>query len=188
MKRRLTLGLITLVLLGGLIAFVVWYPIGPLDRFRPSITVSKQTTMATGAGIPDHDAASKQAGAQPPTILDDREGRLAGLLIGQMFPAVEPLARTESQLHQQLDLLKLGFALAAYRTRHGSFPASLAALSPDYQPEIPRDIFAEDDLIYRPTDSGFVLYCVGPDFNDDGGVLREGAMDQDYDLVLEFQR
>jgi hypothetical protein len=43
-------------------------------------------------------------------------------------------------------------------------------LVPDYLPKVPLDIFNNQPLVYRPEPGGAVVYSVGPNLRDDGGV------------------
>ncbi|MDB5354674.1 MAG: hypothetical protein JWN24_1127 [Phycisphaerales bacterium] len=72
-------------------------------------------------------------------------------------------ARTERRLSQ------VACALAAYNADHGSYPATLADLTPQYLAAIPLDSFSEKPLRYAPTPKGYTLYSVGPNLIDDGG-------------------
>ncbi len=68
----------------------------------------------------------------------------------------------------RFDLTKLAFALAAYRADHGAYPARLADLSPKYAATVPKDRFTDGDLHYSLQGSGYLLYSVGPNGQDDG--------------------
>jgi hypothetical protein len=68
-------------------------------------------------------------------------------------------------------LLLTTFALHAYRLEHGAYPATLASLVPGYLTAVPADPFAVSGPIrYRPSGSRYVLYSIGPDGKDDGGM------------------
>jgi len=55
---------------------------------------------------------------------------------------------------------------------HGQFPDSLEALAPQFIEKLPHDIINGEPLKYRRTDDGrFVLYSVGWNEVDDGGML-----------------
>ncbi len=69
----------------------------------------------------------------------------------------------------RFDLVRLAFALAAYRADRGSFPAKLSELAPKYLAEVPRDIFTGADLHYTKNRNGYLLYSVGINGKDDGG-------------------
>jgi hypothetical protein len=62
------------------------------------------------------------------------------------------------------------FALAAYRADHGAYPAELTVLVPKYLPAIPEDLFSGGPLRYKREGPGYVLYSVGPNGKDDGGL------------------
>ncbi len=66
-----------------------------------------------------------------------------------------------------------GFALEQYRAAQGGFPDALVALVPLYLKEVPTDPYSGGPLLYtsppgNPT--GRLLYSVGPDGRDDGGL------------------
>jgi hypothetical protein len=85
----------------------------------------------------------------------------------------------------QFELDKLAFALAAYRADHGSYPAKLADLKPKYVAEVPKDIFSEGELLYRPEGTGYLLYSVGVNGKDDGGKTRDDRKaDEDWDDLV----
>jgi hypothetical protein len=69
----------------------------------------------------------------------------------------------------QFELIRLAFALAAYRADHGAYPAKLADLAPKYVAEVPKDIFNASELHYRQEGGGYLLYSVGVNGKDDGG-------------------
>ncbi|HEY5231974.1 MAG TPA: hypothetical protein VIK35_00370 [Verrucomicrobiae bacterium] len=70
------------------------------------------------------------------------------------------------------DLARVGIALERYRLAHGDYPESLDALSPQFMEKIPHDVIDGQPLHYRLTNDGqFVLYSVGWNETDDGGVV-----------------
>jgi hypothetical protein len=71
-----------------------------------------------------------------------------------------------------VNLARVAVALERYRLAHGSFPDSLDALSPQFIQPIPHDIINGRPLQYERTGDGqFVLYSVGWNEKDDGGVV-----------------
>lgn len=65
---------------------------------------------------------------------------------------------------------RTGCALERYRLAHGAYPGTLAALAPEFVPEIPRDLMDGQPLRYARTDDGrFRLWSVGLDGKDGGG-------------------
>jgi hypothetical protein len=70
------------------------------------------------------------------------------------------------------DLARVAIALERYRLAHGEFPESLDALAPQFMGKIPHDVIGGGPLKYRRTSDGqFVLYSVGWNETDDGGVV-----------------
>jgi hypothetical protein len=67
-------------------------------------------------------------------------------------------------------LLAVSLALRAYKLEHAIYPSTLTALVPSYLDAVPDDPFnISEPLKYRLTSTGYVLYSIGPDGNDDGG-------------------
>src|ERR1043166_7404122 len=77
-------------------------------------------------------------------------------------------------------LIITAIALERFRSRHGSFPKNLNELRPDLLKNAPVDFMDGKPLRYHLTDDGhYVLYSVGFDCVDDGGVMppapRQGS-------------
>jgi hypothetical protein len=105
-------------------------------------------------------------------LTSPREGltRWAGLsLVSMLFGGTSSVANIGDRAATQLELTKLGFALAAYRAEKGSYPAKLADLTPKYVATVPKDPFNDQDLHYTQQGEGYLLYSVGVNGKDDGG-------------------
>ncbi len=78
-----------------------------------------------------------------------------------------------ASLRNQAVLRSAAAAVAAerYRRAQGRWPASLADLIPAQLREVPADPYDGAPLRYRRLDDGVVIYSVGPDGKDDGGVI-----------------
>jgi len=71
-------------------------------------------------------------------------------------------------------LIIAAVALERYRLRHGAYPQVLTALVPEFCNKTPVDFMDGQPLRYRPTEDGhFVLYSVGLDCIDNGGVMPQ---------------
>ena len=91
-----------------------------------------------------------------------------------LVPACMAARKAEDIATMRFELIKLAFALAAYRADHGAYPEKLAELVPKYVKVIPKDIYNNDaDLNYTRKDDGYLLYSFGPNGIDDGGKDRE---------------
>ncbi len=100
---------------------------------------------------------------------------------------MEKFAHAEARL----TVLRLACAVEVYSRRHGRLPESLAELAPKLLPEIPRDPFTGRSYIYKmkPGGTNYVIYSVGSDEEDDGGVwstFPDRSIDWgDGDIVFE---
>ncbi len=90
-----------------------------------------------------------------------------------------------------LRLTRAGLALLQYQQAHGTFPPALDALGLEGLV----DPYTDQPLQYRPEGKGFVVYSVGEDRHDNGGVPRpereEATPPQrrklvEYDVVWRF--
>jgi hypothetical protein len=80
---------------------------------------------------------------------------------------VQSLARNQCAADEAL----IACALERYRLAHENYPNSLDALVPQYLDKLPTDIITGQPLKYRlKSDGQFVLYSVGWNQKDDGGV------------------
>jgi hypothetical protein len=66
--------------------------------------------------------------------------------------------------------LQVAFALVAFQRDNGHYPAKLDEIAPKYLVTIPGDVFSNKALIYKPSDKGFLVYSVGINGKDDGGL------------------
>ncbi len=77
------------------------------------------------------------------------------------------------------DQAALACALERYRLAHDQFPDQLDALSPQFMTRLPNDVITGQPYKYRRTDDGqFILYSVGWNEKDDGGVPGKTLFDQ----------
>jgi hypothetical protein len=73
----------------------------------------------------------------------------------------------------EMRMLIAELAVRAFQHKNDRLPATLAELVPDYLPALPDDPYdLGQPLKYRETGDGYVLYSVGPDKMDDGGMPR----------------
>jgi hypothetical protein len=95
---------------------------------------------------------------------------------------------TRSELEAALTML----ALADHHAALGAYPDRLEQLVPERLPRIPIEIFAEQPISYRRTDSGYVLYSVGRDRLDGGGTADSYHPDdvntRESDIVFSLYR
>lgn len=91
-------------------------------------------------------------------------------------------------------LLRVELALIAFHNEQGQLPESLDELVPKYLTAVPLDPFSPTGkpLLYRREGKDYVLYSVGNDGEDDGGVLPKDYEDPRFwymdlgDFRLEY--
>ena len=88
-----------------------------------------------------------------------------------LMPAFGNAGRVGEYATQTRDATLTALALELYHRRHGEYPSSLAALTPQWLPKVPPDRYDGQPLKYRLVDGQPLLYSVGVDRKDDGGRL-----------------
>ncbi len=104
-----------------------------------------------------------------------------------LCPGVLQATRAETRAHERAELLDLALSLAAYRADAERYPDALANLTPEYLSSVPNDVFTGENLVYRRSGAGYVLYSLGENQTDDGGRTY-GDLPKADDLVVKTQR
>jgi hypothetical protein len=81
-------------------------------------------------------------------------------------------------------LLTIELALRCYRCDEGKASADLHQLVPKYLHRIAEDPFTSRRLVYKQTETNWMLYSVGPDRVDDGGKPVGKITSDDYLIGL----
>jgi len=112
--------------------------------------------------------------------------QVARFMLRLALPIQTAVADIVDRATMHSELIRIGFALAAYRADHGTYPQTLARLAPEYIEHIPMDIFAQRPLKYATTEVGYTLYSVGSNGKDDGGISAYDDPDSqtNTDIVL----
>ena len=84
----------------------------------------------------------------------------------------------DTRLIANLRAARTALAVERYRLDTGRLPEKPGELRPRYMEEIPEDPFDGKPLRYKRLDNGYVIYSIGPDGKDDGGV-EEGPDGQE---------
>jgi hypothetical protein len=94
------------------------------------------------------------------------------IMATMLMPAYEKVPQKAALAQSKVDLATVVCALERYRLAGEQYPEELEALVPRFASALPRDIINGQPLKYRRTDNGrFVLYSVGWNEKDDGGVV-----------------
>ncbi len=97
-------------------------------------------------------------------------------LVWELMPAVSrasELAHRSKALHEAIVAI---LVLRRCRLEKGHYPRRLSELlTGGYITDLPMDPYSNKPLAYQRTDDNFLLYSVGPDFEDDSGrISRDG--------------
>jgi hypothetical protein len=98
-----------------------------------------------------------------------------------LLPALGNAAKKFAYGQNAVNMARVAVALERCRLAYGEYPKSLDVLAPQFLEKIPHDIINGEPLHYRRTDDGqFVLYSVGWNERDDGGIvglMKSGSVD-----------
>lgn len=119
-----------------------------------------------GLSLPEEQILSEDAG-----LVD----RYRYMFVRLLVPAFDNLRNGIAQLEGQRDGVFVGLALELYHREHKAWPASLAELSPHLLPEVPVDLITGKPLYYKILDDRPVVYSLGKDGDDDGGMLPKNC-------------
>ncbi len=101
---------------------------------------------------------------------------IASIFAANFSKATETMAKNQNKANLAL----VACALERYHSTHNQYPDSLAALAPQFIEKVPPDIINGGELKYRKTDNSFVLYSIGWNEQDDGGIQKmnkDGSVD-----------
>jgi len=94
------------------------------------------------------------------------------LFARMLLPELGSYAMRAAHGQTAANLVRTAIALERYRLAHGEYPETLDVLAPQFIAQVPHDVIGGTPLKYRRTDDGrFVLYSVGWNEKDDGGVV-----------------
>lgn len=113
--------------------------------------------------------------ARKPYVGRSRVPTPDNILAEMSGPVLDQFRVQSTAMETTVILLRVETALYRYKAANGHFPASLTDLCPVYLKSVPDDPFgggANKPLRYQATENGnsFLLYSLGPDLHDEGGV------------------
>jgi len=110
---------------------------------------------------------------------------VATCIVATFLPALTPTPDLAYAVATQRELARLAAALALYRGENRKYPDKLSKLSPKYIKDIGIDVFSGKAYVYKPAESGYVLYSVGMNLRDDGSVRsRDKTGDEAADDIV----
>jgi hypothetical protein len=111
------------------------------------------------------------------------------VLVALQFPAHEKVFQAFARTQAMLRTATVGVAVERYRLSKGRWPENLAEVGQAALiQEIPTDPYNGEPVRYRRLKDGVVIYSVGPDGKDDGGLInRKGDPTKSgYDLGFQL--
>jgi len=110
------------------------------------------------------------------------------------MPRLGLVAESCRRAGSRLGVCRIGLALRAYQAERGRYPDSLDDLAQAGW-AVPADSFTGEPYHYRLEGTGFIVWGVGRDLDDDGGKrlrpVRSGhrsEAENDYDVVFRCER
>jgi hypothetical protein len=186
------------------LARVVWMPFLKLDEtyfiraWGETMALYKKPSRESRADLVRFDETIR-----------DRWPRYA-IMTRTVFPVFSRASEARDKGIATIGLMQAALALRAYQVEHGEYPGSLAQLKARGGWAIPDDPFSGKPFIYRPdvaqppsagngrAPKGYLIYSVGPDGKDDGGLDygtaakrnrgQRGWEEVTYDLPLRMER
>ena len=117
--------------------------------------------------------------AHSPLALYLRHKFFCGMLMPSLSRAVWRMGLGQTAAEEA----SVACALERFRLAHGQYPDSLDSLAPGFIEKLPHDIINGQPLKYRRTDDGkYVLYSVGWNEKDDGGLVEVNKSGEGLDL------
>lgn len=102
---------------------------------------------------------------------ENYSARVGKALLAVITPSLSKALELEWQSRMRVRAGDAVRAAAGHRAKTGQWPSSLEDLVPGYLAEVPGDCFAEGRLKYRVSAGGVLVYSVGSNGKDDGGVF-----------------
>jgi hypothetical protein len=108
-------------------------------------------------------------------VIDEQvrnEVNITPMMLKIQIPAHERVGQIAWRLKSGRVALLTTLAVMLYEKEKGGYPASLDELvESGYLKKLPMDPFSDGPLVYRKTESGFLLYSLGTNLTDEGGKL-----------------
>lgn len=96
------------------------------------------------------------------------------LPVSLMLPIYDDIIKANAETLTLRHMAAVKLALRLYQADHGTLPAGLELLAPEYLPRVPRDLFDPDGgpIRYAIHSSPRLIYSCGSNRSDDGGSFR----------------
>ena len=121
--------------------------------------------------------------------LQQEHSSLRVLPIARMNAALlSNTAKIEARLQARLRAIGVALSVERYRIANGVLPDSLSAVVPKFLTAVPTDPFDGQPLRYKKLANGYVVYSVGEDGKDNGGVEPRQGYLPGTDITFTVER
>lgn len=135
--------------------------IRPMEELYLPVADTRQRTISP----------SKTKKADAAVKAQTRRPNAFNVIERMLLPSLGNASRRFAYGQAAVDLARTAIALERYRLAHGEYPGTLDPLTPLFGDKVPHDVINGQPLRYRLNAYGqFVLYSVGWNETDDGGV------------------
>jgi len=128
--------------------------------------IRTSTKMIETAGLPYREMRAKAPAGNDPGQSLPKYAVMSRMLLHNF----DQSARARDEAIASIVCARVALGLQAYRARHGTYPQNLKLLESDLRWTVPNDPFSGRELVYKRAGAGFLLYSIGPDLKDDGGL------------------
>jgi hypothetical protein len=108
-------------------------------------------------------------------------------LICVVVPSVNKMEAQAEKYLGRRDGVVTAIGLEIHRRRHGNYPRSLDELTPGILPVVPADRITGGEIKYKISDGRPILYSVGCDRVDDGGVAGKVKGELDATAAAQWE-
>ena len=96
-------------------------------------------------------------------------------IAGMLVPAVTQSHMKAGRGQNIVDCEMVAIAIERYQLKNGKLPNTLGELAPTFIDKIPTDVIDGKPIRYIQKDGGYILYSIGYNKVDDGGVTGFNA-------------
>lgn len=138
-----------------------------------SLKFLRQMHDAAEQPVPDFLEACEEIQADIKQLKGDSSpmNRFRYVVTMLLLPDIVAAGTVDANGEALRDLTDAALAVRRYHLKHGQPPQTLANLVPDFLPRVPIDPFDGQSLRLTSREDKFILYSIGRDRRDDGGVF-----------------
>lgn len=106
-----------------------------------------------------------------------------------LLPALNKATKRDVEHAAKIRVTQIALAVERFRIAHANaLPETLEELVPAFCTAIPHDPFAGAPVRYKKLEKGYVVYSLGADGKDDGGVEYDPKIQAGYDITFTIEK